>query len=398
MSGPPSKLPDVAAPGAGDPRRLPLSALLSQALVAFSIELDNEFEHRMRHFTSGHRQAPGARQGVWLTSNVMYLNCLRFLPDEGFTRAELERLARTATNLDGMRRWRYLTIHSRPRGAGAPPRPGRPRARADSVLRPTEDGRQARDVWQPLFGEVQQRWRERFGEPLVERLAGSLTGIVAGIDRPMPDCLPILGHGLRCLHRGGEGSAAAGDAKPAGPGDDVSRLSLHALLSRSLLAYAIAFERRSRLSLAISADVLRVVGETGVPVRELPERGGVSKEAVAMATRFLEARGHVVLEPAPPPARGKVVRLTAEGEAARGAYPELAAAVEKRWEERFGADTVTAARGALEELAGNGTPDGSPLFAGLTPYPGCWRASVRPPGLLPHFPMVLHRGGFPDGA
>jgi len=30
-------------------RRLPLSALLSQALVAFTIEFDKEFEHRAPH-------------------------------------------------------------------------------------------------------------------------------------------------------------------------------------------------------------------------------------------------------------------------------------------------------------------------------------------------------------
>lgn len=31
---------------------LPLSSLVSQALVAFTIELDNEFEHRSPHFTT----------------------------------------------------------------------------------------------------------------------------------------------------------------------------------------------------------------------------------------------------------------------------------------------------------------------------------------------------------
>ena len=35
---------------------------------------------------------------------------------------------------------------------------------------------------------------------------------------------------------------------------------------------------------------------------------------------------------------------------------------------------------------------------GLEPYPDNWRADVRPPQALPHYPMVLHRGGFPDGS
>ena len=38
------------------------------------------------------------------------------------------------------------------------------------------------------------------------------------------------------------------------------------------------------------------------------------------------------------------------------------------------------------------------LFGGLEPYPDNWRASVRRPATLPHFPMVLHRGGYPDGS
>ena len=44
----------------------------------------------------------------------MWANCLRQLPDEGITVAELRRRARTGTNLDGMRRWRYV---SQSRGA-----------------------------------------------------------------------------------------------------------------------------------------------------------------------------------------------------------------------------------------------------------------------------------------
>jgi hypothetical protein len=44
----------------------PLSALLSQVLVAFTIEVDNEFERRMGE--SGH---PGARLSLVVWSNLM---------------------------------------------------------------------------------------------------------------------------------------------------------------------------------------------------------------------------------------------------------------------------------------------------------------------------------------
>jgi hypothetical protein len=57
---------------------------------------------------------------------------------------------------------------------------------------------------------------------------------------------------------------------------------------------------------------------------------------------------------------------------------------------------VTAAlRTSLEPLAAGQPP---PLFGGLEPYPDNWRASVRRPDVLPRFPMVLHRGGYPDGS
>ena len=49
------------------------------------------------------------------------------------------------------------------------------------------------------------------------------------------------------------------------------------------------------------------------------------------------------------------------------------------------------------------------LSLGLEPYAGGWRASAPyvtrtqaviddPVSTLPHYPMVLHRGGWPDGS
>jgi hypothetical protein len=38
------------------------------------------------------------------------------------------------------------------------------------------------------------------------------------------------------------------------------------------------------------------------------------------------------------------------------------------------------------------------VFRGLEPYPDNRQARVRPPTTLPHYPMVLHRGGYPDGS
>jgi hypothetical protein len=59
---------------------------------------------------------------------------------------------------------------------------------------------------------------------------------------------------------------------------------------------------------------------------------------------------------------------------------------------------IAAVADALEPIAGDGTRAGSPLFAGLQPPAGGWRADVPAPERLPWFPMVLHRGGYPDGS
>jgi hypothetical protein len=76
----------------------------------------------------------------------------------------------------------------------------------------------------------------------------------------------------------------------------------------------------------------------------------------------------------------------------------LRAATEERWRSTYGPGHLAALRAALEPLVGGGAIDSSPLAAGLTPEPGNWRASVKAPATLPHYPPVLQRGGFPDGS
>ncbi|MBV9205249.1 MAG: hypothetical protein JO037_07560 [Actinobacteria bacterium] len=78
-------------------------------------------------------------------------------------------------------------------------------------------------------------------------------------------------------------------------------------------------------------------------------------------------------------------------------YQDLVGAIEQRWRDRFTGRAVTALREALEPLVK--TANGQlPLFRALEPYPDNWRAPLRPPATLPHYPMVLHRGGYPDGS
>ncbi|HEX4258836.1 MAG TPA: hypothetical protein VH089_27360 [Streptosporangiaceae bacterium] len=366
---------------------LPLPTLLSQALVAYTIEFDNEAEHRMPHRTTRYSQAqpPGLR-GPWLVSMVMWFNCMQHVSDEPMLVSELQQRARTGTNLDGMRRWGYVSLESE---TGDPKR--KPR---DLTIRATQRGRQAQQVWRPLAAEIEDRWRERFGRAEVDRLQAALAAVAAQIELDLPDCMPILAHGLWSGRQEFAPRRAAPVAGQPGP-----HLSLPVLLARVLLALAAGFERHSKLSMAVHANLLRVLDTDGVLVKDLPGRSGVSKEAIAMALGLLTRGDLAVVGPAPGGGRFKAARLTDRGQEARWAYTDLLGKTDSRAAQRFGADTVAGLRSALERLAGDpADPAHTPLMAGLEPYPDSWRADVRPPQTLPHFPMVLHRGGFPDGS
>lgn len=375
---------------------VPLSTLLSRALVAFTIEFDNEFERRFA-------QAGG---GARVASLVMWSNFMRFVGD-GITVGELPVVAglpkaRMLSTLGGMERWGYVVVG--PEAAGKPQseakRDGWGSARglrSDWVLRLTPAGRKAQEIWQPLFGEIERRWKERFGANAIAELGGSLESIVARLDVRLPEYLPIVSSsdgmtaGLLPLEERG-----------AGDGGTASRLDLSALLSQVLLAYTIDFEDESELSLPLSANFVRVLDERGVPIRELPFVAGVPKEATSMALTFLAKTGYAIVE-------AKQVRLTPKGRAAQESSGRLQHEVENRWEARFDAEDVRRLRAALRGLLDQSDGEHSRLSLGLQPYPGGWRGSKRyrehteamiadPSVALPHYPMVLHRGGWPDGS
>jgi hypothetical protein len=153
---------------------LPLSSLLSQALVAFIIEFDNEFEHRMPHLTTDYGAPTGSR-GLWLVSMVMWENCMRYVTREGISADRLERHAGTPSNLAGMKRWGYIDSNG-------------------PLIRATKAGLQAQSVWEPLTAEIEERWRQRFGAELIRRLTKEL--VQAKDSQGLPDCIPILKYGL----------------------------------------------------------------------------------------------------------------------------------------------------------------------------------------------------------
>lgn len=318
-----------------------------------------------------------------------------FVDPDGTPLRDLQEQARL-TNLAGLQRWRYVVVEPDPADA----RPAPPRR--DWVVRPTRAGRQAQAVWSPLPGLIEERWHERFGAAEAGRLAAALRAIAAQLDVELPRYLPVAGVSRQDQARWPP-RRDAGALAHAGP------LDLSALLSQVLLAFTIDFERDSRLSLAISANALRVLGEKAVRVRDLPGLTGVSTEAVAVSVKFLERHGCLVVEPDPAGGRARLARLTPRGQQAQARCRQRLAAVEEQWRARFGAAAIAGLRSALADLVGQRDAGQPRLGQGLVPYPDGWRA--HPPyvtqtrslvadavAALPHYPMVSYRGGFPDGA
>lgn len=341
--------------------RTALPTALSQALIAFTIEFDNEFEHRIEHHT-GNQGGPG----VWLASMAMWSNFMRLIPAGGVALRAVEANGRI-TNLGGLQRWGYISIE--PDGQTVRLKPG---------------GRRAQEVWRPLAVEIEQRWRERFGDAAINELRQVLSSVA---DPALPLFLPVLGYadGMRAGHVRGAPGAVAED--------------LAALLSQALLSFTLEYEEESALSLAMNADAVRVLSAGGVQVRDLPALSGVSKEAITAAVGFLQRHGYAVAE-ADPASHSKLVRLTEQGLAAQSQHARLAEAVERRWRKRLGGDFDRLTKALIS---------GRQLALGLQPYPDGWRARnpywartqamlADPESALPQYPMVLHRGGYPDGS
>jgi hypothetical protein len=324
-----------------------LPSMLSHTLVAFTIEFDNEFERLMPHRTARHGGTPNA---PWLVSMAMWSNFMRFVPEEGIALREIQGLTGKQWVERMAKWWGYVIVDK-------------------GVVRPSAGGRRAQEIWRPLAGAIEKRWEERFGHAKIDTLREALAAVVMQFDVGLPEYLPVLEYGL---------------FTPTGRTAGVA-VNLAALLSQVLLAFTLDFESESEVSLAICANVVRLVHDDGVRLRELPRVSGVSKEAIRTAVGWLEKRGLLKVE-------ARLARLTAKGREAREDYLRRVGEVEKAWRVRYGDAAILELRESLEALPCD------LLFRGMEPYPEGWRAVIPRPDVLPDFPMVLHRGGFPDGS
>lgn len=374
--------PDAPSPPPLD--EVPLTALLSWVWTALTIETDNAAEAAGR----------GRLDRQFRISLPMWANGLRGVAEDGVTVARLRATARAACNLGGLERWGWISV-------GAPPERGRRRPgygtgrgiEPDTMLWPTRAGRLARELWPRAVAEVEERWRSRWGGDVVAALQRALLPLVDdGLPWSPPEVAPSNGFRSEVPAREANDRGGSGASTGAATGSTGRALPLVVLPGQVLTSFTLGHEASAAVSLPLGADVLRAIGREAspVPLRDLPRRSGVSKEAMAMGLTHLRRTGLGETS------ADRSVALTAKGCQALDDYRA-----------RAGEQVAPDLRHALLNVVSAG--GGARLGAGLAPPPGCWRGErpylaqtqrlmARPLGSLPWHPMVLHRGGWPDGS
>lgn len=226
-------------------------------------------------------------------------------------------------------------------------------------------GKEAAQIWQKIWDEIEDRWKQRFGRDDITKLYNSLQNITKHSEVELPLGIPA---GL---------AVAEGEQYPP-RSTEIESLPLSALLFQVLLMFTIEFNQGSRVPLVLCANVIRVLGENPVRPADLPRLTGGSSEVSDIGWRL---KPYVLLEYDASGRRRKVIRLSSLGLRAQQEYYRLSDSIERDWEKRFGTAEVRALRSCLEDLLVKKKGDQSVLALGLAPPPGIARSGTLVPAL-----------------
>src|SRR3984957_2061309 len=353
------------------PAHRPLSALLSQALVTYTVELDNDFELGMSR-----AGFPGARLSL-----VVWTNLIRFIPEDGISVRDLQTTSlasedRLRFQLGCLERWGFIYLQedkSGPAGSQAHSEVKRDGWGSGRGIKRTwivhlaRRGRLAESIWPKAWPEVEERWKQRFGAGYAE-LYGALQKIEQNRELELPLGLP------------GGGKVPWSEMYPHRKSQrEEADIPLSALLSRVLLMFTMGFNQRSIVPIMLCANTIRVLNEdNGVRLGDLPRLTGCSPEASDVGW-FLKR--FVIVESDPIGKRGKVAKLSPAGLKAQKAYHQLTSEIEKEWEGKFGTARVRGLRSALEAILALQEHSRSVLGQGMCPPGGVVRAGSDAPAL-----------------
>jgi hypothetical protein len=353
----------------------PLSALLSQILVAYTVELDNYFELGMSR-----ANFPGARLSL-----VVWTNLLRFIPEDGISVRDLQTTSlgsedRLRFQLGCLERWGFVYFRQDKNGAAEVKRDGWGSGRGIKetwVVPLARRGKLAESIWPRVWLEVEERWKKRFGAGYA-KLSDALQEIEQHREFELPLGLPSgVSVPWRWVY------------PPRKSQKEEADIALSALLSRVLLMFTIEFNQRCSVPIMLCANTIRVLDEnTGVRLGDLPRLTGCSPEASDVGWAL---KRFVVVEGDPSGKRGKVAKLSPTGLKAQKAYYLLTSEIEKEWEGKFGTAEVRRLRSALEAILALKKDGESVLGQGMVPPEGVIRAGSVAPALGRREPGVAAR-------
>lgn len=333
----------------------PLSALLSQVLIAFTREYE--------------------RGGAELLSLPMWADFLRVITPDGVEAREIPKLARISRRavpplLSGVARDAQFVESDNPSGK-----------RGAGVARLTKAGGAASDAARTAIREAEKRWTDEFGTGRLSATRTALEGVVSQLDLELPH-YPV-GYGAVDWRITGGAHAPARPGPPRIPAhgadwapvlrdrdaDSLSGLPFFALVSQALVAFAIDYEARAG-ALWSAANVLRQIDDTGAPLAATPPAAGIT----GAGKSGLERHGIVTVTSDRNNPATKRVHLTPIGKQLRDAYVPLTAHVEREWKDQYGSTAVGALRNALAALSRDLDPS------------------------LPHYPTITWVGGLRESS
>jgi hypothetical protein len=208
--------------------------------------------------------------------------------------------------------------------------------RGQAAIRLTSQGADAAARWELLQQGAERQWQEQVGSGPAAALRALLTSVVADLPLEHPHYPASYG--------------AADASISGGPGQDwkpvprrsretADGLTACALLSQSLVAFALEYERLSAVALPVVSAIFQRVPPQGIAVRDL----GASVHLSAM-----QRHGFVRVAGADGDA---AVFLTSKGRTVSDAHASRVEAVDQAWRSRSGSETVSSLQQVLETIA-----------------------------------------------
>lgn len=326
-----STLPMAVSPPLIDHARTPLPVLLTRALIAFTREYE---------------QSP---PNNGLPSLAVWSNILQAVPKSGIEVKEFEKSAVLAKRVA-----KVVVRHASDHGLVNVEKP--PAKRSKPVVKLTEEGERLRKVGANRVKKVETAWHANFGKHF-ERLRTSLDAITKSLELEYPNYITGYGAADESLTGGSYLPAEEGPPRIPARGEEwpvVERdlrkapkaKNLTAQLSQTLMQFALDYEAEDLGRLGLTTMFFQYLPDEGMRLGDARRHYAITGNGKSLHERHM----YVVLEPGKSSDSKRGVFPTQKTRRARDAYPYLVAAIETRWEERYGRPLMTNLRKSLEAM------------------------------------------------